>query len=674
MRLRKNPFYLLEVTPEDSIEKINEAAENKSFIDDKNEQLYEEARLVLSSPSKRIAAEIRYIFSDSSDDGMVSLFYDPSEERISIDDFLRNPYDCFYEDDNRYSCYEELIRGVEWLYLDNYCSDADEDEDSVELDEQDFANFIAVIAEQYSYLLDSDNVKELTNKINVSRSYAGFPLLEDNSNVLVEAIRSLENDLIDAINDMFSRLSDDKLIKIFNIVAEDMDTINGDVVKDAINIYAVKFKDLLENQKDTIIAELDELHEKMNDGMLNQLCNDVRYFDYVAQPIQVYLLLNGQSDLQVESVTVASAVRDFALGIFKNEKNSKVAKELLDLEIELFSELPELFETIKQDRFVVGGLSSCMEAMDRCDNNPKGAVVIISELFGQAEKSLSENEIDDDLKEWISDYFAAAMIHCVIAYGNATLDWDECLKVMHRIQQYITDEETQKRYDENLEILQNNNEAGYRKVHYNISPTYSEKPKRSDNHIMPIIGFIGIVALALFIFFNVDSGDKSKTGNTAKPPVTSSQSNKNSATKKSEPKQTESKKANATVPIPKSGVRTGYDNSKQQLAYGGNASITIDNSRNDMPVYVRIWDVYSHTPVRAFYIAKGGMFTAEEMEEGTYEVRYVELYDNNVAPKGSKSQQFDLEDDGYTYSEVTITLYKVANGNMHTSSIPASDI
>ena len=177
MRLRKNPFYLLEVTPEDSIEKINEAAENKSFIDDKNEQLYEEARLVLSSPSKRIAAEIRYIFSDSSDDGMVSLFYDPSEERISIDDFLRNPYDCFYEDDNRYSCYEELIRGVEWLYLDNYCSDADEDEDSVELDEQDFANFIAVIAEQYSYLLDSDNVKELTNKINVSRSYAGFPLL-----------------------------------------------------------------------------------------------------------------------------------------------------------------------------------------------------------------------------------------------------------------------------------------------------------------------------------------------------------------------------------------------------------------------------------------------------------------------------------------------------------------
>ena len=165
MRLRKNPFYLLEVTPEDSIEKINEAAENKSFIDDKNEQLYEEARLVLSSPSKRIAAEIRYIFSDSSDDGMVSLFYDPSEERISIDDFLRNPYDCFYEDDNRYSCYEELIRGVEWLYLDNYCSDADEDEDSVELDEQDFANFIAVIAEQYSYLLDSDNVKELTKSL-----------------------------------------------------------------------------------------------------------------------------------------------------------------------------------------------------------------------------------------------------------------------------------------------------------------------------------------------------------------------------------------------------------------------------------------------------------------------------------------------------------------------------
>ena len=233
MRLRKNPFYLLEVTPEDSIEKINEAAENKSFIDDKNEQLYEEARLVLSSPSKRIAAEIRYIFSDSSDDGMVSLFYDPSEERISIDDFLRNPYDCFYEDDNRYSCYEELIRGVEWLYLDNYCSDADEDEDSVELDEQDFANFIAVIAEQYSYLLDSDNEFDLilmddlmpkmsgTETLNILRKIErvdGFsiPVVVLTANVLAGVKNKyLENGFDDYLAKPIDRYELDRVLKRF---------------------------------------------------------------------------------------------------------------------------------------------------------------------------------------------------------------------------------------------------------------------------------------------------------------------------------------------------------------------------------------------------------------------------------------------------------------------------
>ena len=64
MRIENNPFYILEVTPYDSIETINQKAEDKAFMDDANERKYDDARLTLISPVKRLVAEIRWFYSD----------------------------------------------------------------------------------------------------------------------------------------------------------------------------------------------------------------------------------------------------------------------------------------------------------------------------------------------------------------------------------------------------------------------------------------------------------------------------------------------------------------------------------------------------------------------------------------------------------------------------------
>ena len=132
------------------------------------------------------------------------------------------------------------------------------------------------------------------------------------------------------------------------------------------------------------------------------------------------------------------------------------------------------------------------------------------------------------------------------------------------------------------------------------------------------------------------------------------------------------------IPIAKGGVYTGYDPTQEILNNDGLCEFTVDNTRNDMPVYVRIWDIKLKQPVRAFTIAQGEKFTALKLSPSTYEVRYIELYENDIPPFGAKSEPFTLEQretfTGTTYSVMELTLYKVYNGNTRTYSIPADDV
>ena len=120
-------------------------------------------------------------------------------------------------------------------------------------------------------------------------------------------------------------------------------------------------------------------------------------------------------------------------------------------------------------------------------------------------------------------------------------------------------------------------------------------------------------------------------------------------------------------PVAKIGVMTGYDYDHPILNDDGLCEFTVDNTRNDMPVYARIWDVTAQLPVRAFTIAQGDKFIAENLSPGTYEVRYMELYENDVTPYGNKSEPITLEQYGTSYSTVSLTLYKVYNGNTTTT-------
>jgi hypothetical protein len=121
--------------------------------------------------------------------------------------------------------------------------------------------------------------------------------------------------------------------------------------------------------------------------------------------------------------------------------------------------------------------------------------------------------------------------------------------------------------------------------------------------------------------------------------------------------------------------RTGYVPGQKRLNDDGLSTVTVDNGRNDADVLVKLVSLarVPAYPVRVFYIPAFGTFTVEDVTPGRYDVRYLERWSGAMA----RSDPFSLEQtqraDGIEYSQLTLTLYKVKNGNMQTHRINESE-
>ena len=105
-----------------------------------------------------------------------------------------------------------------------------------------------------------------------------------------------------------------------------------------------------------------------------------------------------------------------------------------------------------------------------------------------------------------------------------------------------------------------------------------------------------------------------------------------------------------------------------QLNDDGLSTVTVDNTQNDSDVFVKLVSLYGPKayPVRQFFISGHGSFTLNQVNAGNYDIRYRDLRTGGL----SRSEAFDLVeipiDNGTRFSNITMTLYKVRNGNMQT--------
>jgi hypothetical protein len=122
-------------------------------------------------------------------------------------------------------------------------------------------------------------------------------------------------------------------------------------------------------------------------------------------------------------------------------------------------------------------------------------------------------------------------------------------------------------------------------------------------------------------------------------------------------------------------VSAGYINGYRRLHATGLSTVTVDNTQNESDVFVKLvsLDGAQAYPVRQFYIPAFGSFTMNKVTKGNYDIRYRDLSNGGL----SRSEAFDLKEtstyDGTQFSNITMTLYKVQNGNMQTYGLSEAE-
>ena len=118
-----------------------------------------------------------------------------------------------------------------------------------------------------------------------------------------------------------------------------------------------------------------------------------------------------------------------------------------------------------------------------------------------------------------------------------------------------------------------------------------------------------------------------------------------------------------------------YVKGYKRLHAKGLSTVTVDNGQNDSDVFVKLTSLDSKQayPVRQFYIPAFSRFTVNKVTNGSYDIRYRDLNNGRL----SRSEAFDLEEtttyDGTQFSNITMTLYKVQNGNMQTYDLSEAE-
>lgn len=121
---------------------------------------------------------------------------------------------------------------------------------------------------------------------------------------------------------------------------------------------------------------------------------------------------------------------------------------------------------------------------------------------------------------------------------------------------------------------------------------------------------------------------------------------------------------------------SAYLNGYQKKNSGGLSTVTIDNSQNNSDVFVTLNYLSGPqpNPVRLLMIKAYSQFKIRNIKAGHYDVRYKDLTSGHI----SRSEAFDLyefpSETGTEYSNMRMTLYKVSNGNMQTTTIGEDEL
>ena len=447
MELKKNPFYVLNISCKADRRRIMSAASDAAFLLDSS--VCSEAQNALLNPSRRLAAELdwfldsdySYIDSETNDflNAVISKAKENEEDLedgYSIKDDDRNTDEKIRADkivlqiaqsgiqidniiDEVRRCIEtnsviptEGLTSITRLNASLHNFAIEQYADQLELG---FA--IMEIDRQYSML----NVASITHVINLNRSAAGIANVSEHD--VTTGLNEKRDEIRQIVSDKLAQLDENSYIALITILADRCiareSYSDGVILSDVIDQYEVKMQTRLEDATLSIEKSIQLIRNKKSctDAQSDQLIQDIEEWDRIAQPLQLKALASGMT----HEISQSMGERIRALAVFLHnecdatQQSIKIVKamkgvfaELLDVADKLKDDEQTLEEIDNKNR-IVDSFKSKIDALEQIYSAPvfnKVSAVGLVVKANEAEEEIESLDIPDELYDQLYESLA----------------------------------------------------------------------------------------------------------------------------------------------------------------------------------------------------------------------------------------------------------------------------
>lgn len=397
--LKNNPFYILEVSPQDKRATIISKSEEKAFFLDDGS--CEAAQSTLLNPYKRLWAELDW-------------FLDADHKRMSeICENIAQNKEISTESLSPLSKINALLFNLDAMQ---------------NAEAYDIGFVLAAVDEQFGCI----DTETLMNSVNVCRQAAGLKVVTEME--VEEAIGAKRNFIRQLFAEKLQLLSDDDYTKFVTILAKkyvvNANYDEGIVILDALDQYEIRMQSSIESYTEDILNYIKRIQSLSNENeikrSLQTLLKKVKEWDIVVYPLQVRSMSSGLP--HENSTDVGREIREIMLWLHNEnaltESAFKLAKEMQNIfeEIEdlaeLFAndarELDRILKETKEAKDIVAQMEAFKQSADRLCTYPTASDVdaFISKIKALNAK-IKQSTMDSEIKG------QARTSICYIARGAA---------------------------------------------------------------------------------------------------------------------------------------------------------------------------------------------------------------------------------------------------------------
>lgn len=305
MGVNENAFDLLGVTPEDGIARINDAKDDKSWVDEPNESMYEAARETLTNPRKRLQAEVPW--------------------------FLKNSNSAFSLMNEVQNCRGADIRLV--------------------------VQKIVALDDEYKEALQEESLNDIYTDIIISRKKAGISADIEQADIEEALSQLLEEGAKAAIDTLLRKCSTQEAAQIGNVIAKEMIQPGigkypkkyGDCIRFFIDLYNMKVQNELDTRSEKIQQDIEAAKVYTSVAQLSPLFQEIEWFDYLAQPLQLYFEDQRQADKQSQSEDIAGSLRKLSLFYHNERQLTELSIAVTEKAMQVFAENPKVLQQLQED-------------------------------------------------------------------------------------------------------------------------------------------------------------------------------------------------------------------------------------------------------------------------------------------------------------------------------------